>query len=172
MALFSVLTASTVTAQPTNADASYYGEVGHLALKFDDGRVSVTPRLARFTVGKNINENLAFEVMAALTVSKGKWREADVQGELSGKQLGIYVKPKLKITKDTEIFARVGVSHSSWKSNTATDENNDSFAKLAHGLGVQTQLTKDVYGQLDYMDLGQKNGLSAKGFSVSLGTRF
>jgi opacity protein-like surface antigen len=172
VALLAVLAASTATAQSMNMDSGYYGEVGYSALKFDDGSSTPTPQLARFIVGKNINENLAFEGMAAFTVSKDTWQEGVNKGELSGKHLGIYAKPKMEIAKNTEIFGRIGVSHTSWKSNSSAGDGNDSFTKLAYGLGVQTQFTKDVYGQVDYMDLGKKDGVSAKGFTVSVGTSF
>ena len=171
IALLSALAAGSVSAQ-SMSNQGYYGEVGYSALKFDDGASTPTPQLARFVVGKNINENLAFEGMAAFTVSKDTWQEGVNKGELSGKHLGIYAKPKMEIAKDTEIFARVGVSHTSWKSNSSAGDSSDSFTKLAYGLGVQTQFTRDIYGQVDYMDLGKKDGVSAKGFTVSVGTRF
>ena len=171
VALLAVLATGAVSAQSmTNQD--YYGEVGYTALKFDDGSSTPTPKLARFVVGKNINENLALEGIASFTVSKDTWREGVNSGELSGKHVGIYAKPKMEIAKDTEIFGRIGLSRTAWKSNSAAGDSNDSFTKIAYGVGLQTQFTKDVYGQVDYMALGKKDGVSVKGFTVSVGTRF
>ena len=172
VALLSVLAAGTASAQSMGRDDGYYGEIGYSAIKFDDGSSTPTPKLARLIVGKNFNENLDIEGMAALTVSKDSWKEGAVSGELSGKNFGIFAKPKLEITKATEFFGRLGFSRTSWKSNSAAGDTNDSFTKLAYGVGIQTQFTKDVHGQVDYMNLGKKDGVSAKGFTFSVGTRF
>ncbi len=57
----------------------------------------------------------------------------------------------------------------SWKSFFPRDLPVISTLK---GIEVQTQFTKDVYGQIDYMNLGKKEGVSAKGITLSIGTRF
>ena len=47
-----------------------------------------------------------------------------------------------------------------------------SGTDFAYGLGIQTNFTKTVYGQVDYMQSYDKDGVSAKGYTLSLGTRF
>jgi opacity protein-like surface antigen len=170
--LLAVLAAGTVSAQSLSKNSGYYGEVGYSAIKFDDGDTSTTPKLARLIIGTNINANLDAEAAIALTASKGDVNDSNENGKLSAKQFGLYAKPKIEIAKDTELFGRIGISHTSWKSNNSVSENSDSFTKLAYGIGVQTQFTKDVYGQIDYMNLGKKEGVSAKGITLSIGTRF
>ena len=170
--LLALLAAGTVSAQSMNKDSGYYGEVGYSAIKFDDGGTSTTPKLARLTIGTNINTNLDAEVAMSLTASKGDINDRNENGKLSAKQFGLYVKPKIEIAKETELFGRIGISHTSWKSNNSVSENSDSFTKLSYGIGMQTQFTKDVYGQIDYMNLGKKEGVSAKGITLSVGTRF
>ncbi|MEY3638623.1 MAG: hypothetical protein RIR68_1756 [Pseudomonadota bacterium] len=172
VSLFAVLAAGTVSAQSMSKSSGYYGEVGYSAIKFDDGDTSTTPKLARLIIGTNINANLDAEAAIALTASKGDVNDSNENGKLSAKQFGLYAKPKIEIAKDTELFGRIGISHTSWKSNNSVSENSDSFTKLAYGIGVQTQFTKDVYGQIDYMNLGKKEGVSAKGITLSIGTRF
>jgi opacity protein-like surface antigen len=173
LALLTVLAAGSACAQSMNKDSGYYGELGYTALKFDDGYTKLTPKLARFVIGNNIHQNLDLEAMASFTVSKDTWKEGTDSGELTGKAFGVYAKPKFEVVKDLEIFGRIGVSRTSWKSNsTSAGNNSDSFTKLAYGAGIQTQFTKNVYGQLDYMKLGKSNEVSAKGFTVSVGARF
>jgi hypothetical protein len=172
VALFAVLAASTASAQSMNKNSGYYGEVGYSVIKFDDGDTSTAPKLVRFVVGTSINANLDVEGTVALTGSKGDVKDTTENGKLSAKHIGFFAKPKMEIAKDTEVFGRIGISYTSWKSNNSVSESSDSFTKLAYGIGIQTQFTKDVYGQVDYMDLGKKDGVSAKGFTISVGIRF
>ncbi len=81
---------------------------------------------------------------------------------------GVSLKPKMEIAKDVEAFARIGATHSKYED----DESSVSKTKLTYGIGMQAQFTKDVYGQVDYMNYYKQDGLSAKGFTVSVGTRF
>jgi hypothetical protein len=37
---------------------------------------------------------------------------------------------------------------------------------------LQAQFTKDVYGQVDYMNYDKQDGVTGKGFTFSVGTRF
>jgi len=170
--LLAALAAASVSANPMGKDSGYYGELGYSAIKFDDGTTNATPKLLRLVVGTNINPNLDAEAAVALTASKGDFDNSSAGGKLSAKHFGLYAKPKIEIAKDTELFGRIGVSHTTWTNSDSTGENSESFTKLAYGIGVQTQFTKDVYGQVDYMNLGKKDGVSAKGLTFSVGTRF
>ena len=167
VALVAVFAVSSASAQSMNTDSGYYGEIGYLALKFkDEEGGTATPKLARFVVGKALDKNLSVEGMYANTVSK----DSDNLGEsYKGQTFGLYLKPKTEVAVGTEVFARVGVAKRTLTFNDGTDA---SATKLAYGIGIQTQFTKDVYGQLDYMDLGKKDGISAKGLTISVGTRF
>ena len=171
IALLALVAASASSAQ--SATNGYYGEVGYLSMKFtDDSSVEPTPKLARFVVGKNIHENLDVEAMAGVTVSKADWASSSQKGELSATTYGISLKPKLNIANGTEVFARVGFSHTSWKDDYTGGSSSDSATKAVYGAGIQTELSKNIYGQLDYMNYGGKDGWKSKGFTVSVGTRF
>ncbi len=170
--LFAILAAGTVSAQSMSNNSGYYGEIGYSAIKLDDGAAIVTPKLARLIVGTTINTNLDVEGMIAVTMTKADWKIDEITGKASAKHFGLYAKPKFEIAPDTEVFGRIGISRTSWKSETATDSGSDAFTKLAYGIGIQTQFNKDVYGQIDYMNLGKKEGVSVKGFTFSIGTHF
>lgn len=152
--------------------SGYYGEVGYSAIKFDDQVTSTTPKLVRLIAGTNINESFDAEVAVAFTASEGDIHYPSENRKLTAKQMGIYVKPKIEMGKDTEFFGRLGISHTTWKSYNSTLETSDSFTKPAFGFGIKTQFTKDVYGQVDYMHLGEKNSVSAQGITMSVGMRF
>jgi hypothetical protein len=169
VALLAVLATGAVSAQ-SMSNQGYYGEVGYTALniKNDSNGFDITPKLARLIVGKEINKGLAVEGTYAFTASKDS---AVVNGtKYTGKasMFGAYLKPKFEISQDVEVFARVGALH------TKYEDEGSSFSKtkLSYGIGMQTQFTKDVYGQVDYMSYGKQDSVTTKGFTVSVGTRF
>lgn len=169
IALLTVLAAGTASAQ-SMSNQGYYGEIGYTALKIknDNNGFDVTPKLARFIIGKEIDKNLSVEGTYAFTASKDSAVVRGTNYTAEGTLFGAYLKPKMEIAKDVEIFARVGAIHSKYK-----DEGSSvSKTKLAYGIGMQAQLTKDVYGQVDYMNYYKQDGITAKGFTVSVGTRF
>lgn len=171
MTLIAVLATGTASAQSMK-NSGYYGEIGYLNLKIKDSVSTIAPKLARFVVGKELNENLSVEGVAAVTVSKDSWSGSGFSGTLSGKTYGVYAKPKVEITQGTEVFGRAGIAHTSWKDDTSVGSFSDSTTKVAYGLGIQTQFTKDLYGQVDYMNYGKKEAWKANGFTVSIGARF
>jgi len=154
-----VLVAVAGMANAQTSAKDLYVEGGLLGLKFKDSTDSVTPKLARFVVGKDINANLAVEAMGAFTVNKADG--------LSANEMAVFAKPKMLIAKDTNGFIRVGAAR------TGTGGTGDGhITRAAYGFGVETQLTKDVYGQVDYMHYGKSGDLNVRGFTISVGTRF
>ncbi len=169
VALLAVLATGAVSAQ-SMSNQGYYGEVGYTALniKNDSNGFDITPKLARLIVGKEINKGLTLEGTYAFTASKDS---AVVSGtKYTGKAslFGAYLKPKFEIVQDVEVFARVGALHAKYED----EGSNFSKTKLSYGIGMQTQFTKDIYGQVDYMHYGKQDSVTARGFTVSVGTRF
>jgi Outer membrane protein beta-barrel domain len=162
-ALILVATAGVASAQMKHKapmESGYYGEVGYLPLRFSD-QGSVTPDLARLVIGKDIDKNLSIEGMVGATVSK--------DSGVSGNTFGLFAKPKMDVSKDTQIFARIGLARTTVK---AEDGYMNAQTKVAYGIGAQTQINKDVYGQVDYINYMNKDGLSARGLTFSVGSRF
>lgn len=149
-----------------NKDSGYYGEVGYTPLQIDIGGGVPTfkPKLMRFIVGKDVNENLSIEGMFATTASTDSYQGVDI----SANSYGIFLKPKIDMTKDTQIFARVGYAKSELKLNTYSD----SASSTSYGIGAQTKFTKNIFGGIDYTNFYKKDGVTAKGLTVSVGTRF
>ncbi len=165
VALLAVLSTGVVSAQ-SMSNQGYYGEVGYTALniKNDNNGFDATPKLARVTFGKEIDKNLSVEGSYGFTVSK----DSSLNYTAEATAFGVSLKPKMEIAKDVEAFARIGALHTKYE-----DESGSiSKTKLAYGIGMQAQFTKDVYGQVDYMNYYKQDGLSAKGFTISVGTRF
>ena len=154
-----VLVATAGIASAQTAAKDFYVEGGLLGLKFKANNTVDTPKLARFIVGKDISSNLAVEAMGAFTVEKADG--------LSANELGVFAKPKMLISKDTNAFIRVGAARTG-----AGGSGSGHITRAAYGFGVETQLTKDVYGQIDYMHYAKSGDLNVRGFTVSVGTRF
>ncbi len=144
----------------------YYGEIGltPIHLKSEAGDIS-HPQTMRFLFGKDVNENLAIEALYLTTYSKDSLPGFDAKST----HYGLVLKPKYAITSETIVFARFGVAHANF---TASSAGSRTGTDLAYGLGLQTNLTKSVYGQIDYMNYYDKDGQSSKGYTLSLGTRF
>lgn len=168
IALFIGFNASFAFAQQSIQD--YYSEVGYMAvnIKNENNGFAITPKLARLTVGKELDKNLALEGTYGLTVSKDSAVLGGVRYTGEQRFYGAYLKPKMAVIKDVEAFARVGALHVKYEDEAGAL----SKTKLSYGVGVQAQLTNDVYGQLDYMSYYKENGMTARGFTISIGTRF
>lgn len=169
IAFLSVLAAGAASAQ-SMSNQGYYGEVGYTALsiKNDSNGFDISPKLARLIVGKEINKDLAVEGTYAFTASKDSAVVSGTKYTGKASMFGAYLKPKFEIAQDVEVFARVGAIHTKYE-----DEGSSiSKTKASYGLGIQAQLTKDVYGQVDYMNYYKQDGMTGKGFTVSVGTRF
>jgi opacity protein-like surface antigen len=150
----------------SNADVGYYGEIAYTPLEVGDSAATTSkPKAMRFIIGKDLSPTLAIEGMYTSTMSK------DDRGTFNASvsNYGIHLKPKMALTADTLVFARVGVTRSDI---TASAAGSHTGTDLSYGVGVQTNFTKTVYGQLDYMNYFDKDNTSAKGFALSIGSRF
>ncbi|WP_281891350.1 porin family protein [Limnohabitans sp. TEGF004] len=166
--LFSLCVAGSALADSYKNDSGYYAELGYTPLSLGDSTATVKPKLARFGVGKNVHENLAVEAMYATTVSKDTYQGADVTS--SG--YGLFLKPKMEIAKNTELFGRLGWFKTNLKVSASGLSAADSGSDFSYGLGVQTKLTDTLYGQVDYMNFYHKDGITSKALSFSIGARF
>ena len=165
-------------AQPTN----WYGEVGYLGLKNSpNSGDSVTPKLARVTVGKNFDETWAAEAMLGVTASKAKVVAIvapPVTGEISNTFFGVYAKPKYALTPDITLFARGGFAHTSLTEAFSDGRASESVSstKLSYGFGAEMNINANWYGALDYMEYGKysqdNSNVKYNGLTLSVGYKF
>lgn len=166
-----VAAAGAATAQTAAKD--FYVEGGLVPMKISGDGESVTPVVARLTLGKNINANLAIEGAYAFTASKDSMKVNNVNVDVSASGYGVYLKPKMEVAKDTEVFARIGYTSSKLTASSGNvSVTGDTVNSVSYGAGVQTVLNKDWYAQADYMVFSKKDGVTAKGLGVSVGYRF
>lgn len=149
----------------TSADYGYYGEIGYSPVDVSGTGGNAKPHAVRFLIGNEINKNLGIEAVYTTTMSKDSRMGYDAS--FSG--FGLLLKPKMALTDSTEIFARVGLLRADI---TASTSGSHTGTDMAYGLGIQTNFTKSVYGQLDYMHSYDRDSVAAKGYTLSIGTRF
>lgn len=164
--LIAITTLALLSITGAQAQSSgYFGELGYSQVKVTGAGGGAKPDAVRFLIGTEINKNLDVEGVYTKTVAN----ESRVGYDASVSSFGILLKPKLALTENTDVFARVGlvradITASATGSHTGTD--------LAYGLGIQTNFSKSVYGQVDYLNQYDRGGIAAKGYTLSLGTRF
>jgi opacity protein-like surface antigen len=166
LAALAVMCAAGAQAQSqtaTNNDT--YIEIGYSPIQVSQNGSEATPDAARFLVGVELNKNMAFEAMYVMTSRKES--RVGYEGQING--YGLFLKPKMGLTDNTEIFARVGAMRAEITASTSGAYTGNDWA---YGLGVQTNFTKSVYGQLDYMTSYNRENVAAKGYALSLGMRF
>ena len=144
---------------------SFYGEIGFSPVDLSGAGGDAKPYAIRFLIGNELNQNLGFDVLYSTTIAKDSRTGYDAS--YSG--FGVFLKPKFTVIEGTEVFARIGVVRADI---TASASGSSLGSDIAYGLGVQTNLTKTVYGQIDYMHSYDRDNVAAKGFTISVGTRF
>ena len=149
----------------SSADNGYYGEIGYSPVELSGAGGNAKPHAVRFIIGNQLNKNFDLEGVYTTTTSK----DSRLGYDASINSFGILLKPKMALTENTELFARAGVMRTDI---TASTSGSHKGTDVAYGLGIQTNLTKSVYGQLDYMHMYDRDSVAAKGYTLSLGARF
>jgi opacity protein-like surface antigen len=166
-----VATAGVVSAQTAAKD--FYVEGGLVPMKVTGSDLSITPIAARFTLGANINANLAVEGVYVGTASKDSVKVDNINVDVAVSGYGVYLKPKMEVAEGTEVFGRIGYTSAKLTAsagNVSVDGN--TVSSLSYGAGVQTEINKNWYAQADYMIFSKKDGATAKGVGLSVGYRF
>lgn len=145
--------------------SGYYAEIGYSPTELNGAGGGSKPDALRFLVGYEINPNLDVEALYTTTVTK----ESRVGYDASISAFGLLLKPKLALTTSTDIFARVGAIRADITASASGARTGTDFA---YGLGIQTKFSDSMHGQLDYMHSYDRDNVSAKGYTVSIGKRF
>jgi opacity protein-like surface antigen len=159
-----------------------YGELGYTSLKIQEsGFSSNKPGVLRGIVGFNLNQNIAFEGLAGFGVRKDNststFNGVPVNIESDVRHMfGVYVKPKIVLGSEFELFGRVGVASTRLRSSanvagfTASDSSSGS--DVSYGLGANFNIAPTAYVGVDYMRYYNKNDVKLDGVTVSVGLRF
>lgn len=168
-----VLLAVAGAASAQGAGKDFYAEGGLGPTKVSGSGLSATPTMARLTLGKNINPNLAVEGTYAFTASKDSVVYNNANTDVSVSGYGVYLKPKFAVANGTDVFARIGYTSAKLTASSGrVSVDSDRQNSLSYGVGMQTVVNKDWHVQADYMIFSKKDGVTAKGLGVSAGYRF
>lgn len=170
LALAVLAASSGVFAQSTD---NFYAEVGYGAIKYSEPGAWATPGVATFKVGMNINPNLAIEGMYGTTANNATFNVGSTVVTFKYDNIyGAYLKGKAEVAPNLEVFGKVGITGASISASIPGYAISDSGSDFSYGAGLQYSFSKTVYVQADYMSYYNKNSISVKGPSVSVGFKF
>jgi opacity protein-like surface antigen len=162
----------------SQAHAQAYGELGFTPNTFKStfGTTAVSETLysVRGILGYEVAPNLAFEVMGSVGTTGATVRVGgtDVKVE-SDYGVGIYAKPKVKLSDTVEFFGRFGYGRSEGSvtpaGGAATKETRDDYS---FGAGISVAVSPMMSVNADYMRYMNKDGIRVGGFTLGLGFKF
>ena len=158
----------TVTAQD---GGSLYAEAAYSAIQIEAGSTSAKPSVSMLRLGYNIDEHFSLELMAAASVGDDSIPDRNITEEIND-GFGAYLKGKFELVKDLEFFGRIGATRAELTVTHGPNSYSGDAKGFSYGAGLQYHFTDLFYGQIDYMSYCDKDGISLKGSSISIGARF
>ena len=111
--------------------------------------------------------------MLGLNASKGTATIQNVNTSLKyTSTVGVFIKPRVAINNEAEVFARLGYVQSRMKATAGTTTLTDTDGDFAYGLGANYNFDKNLYATLGYMVYYKKDDVKTSGFNVGVGYRF
>jgi hypothetical protein len=168
LALFA---AAGANAQTQGKTSQFYGEAAVAPIRYEEAGYSFTPTAIRGILGYEAHPNFAFEGMFGFGVSEGSTqiRGANVTFSVDN-TFGIYVRPKVALTPEFELFGRLGFARSGATLSVQGGSISSSESDMSYGFGAALKLSPALALVGDYMSYYNKNGVNAKG--VGIGLRF
>ena len=120
-------------------------------------------------------ENLSTEGLLGLGLNKSAVTLGGVSTGVDAKistSYGVFVKPKVMVSNEVELFARLGYANSKLKLSTSGASESETSGSFAYGLGGNYYLNKQTYLTATYMSLYSKEGMKATGLSFGVGYKF
>ena len=160
------------------AQAQVYveGAIAPLTLKDSEAPVlKAKPTVLTGIVGYEINPNVAVEGLLGLGLNKSSVTVGGTSTNIDAKistSYGIFVKPKVMVSNEVELFARLGYASSKLKLSTSGASRSETESSFAYGLGGNYYLNKQTYLTASYMSLYSKDGVKATGLSIGVGYKF
>ena len=163
--------AMSVSAQPS--PSKIYGEVGYTQLSYKESGYKADPGVLRAVIGTEINPNVNLEAMIGVGITDGSTRISNVTVTSQVDRFwGLYVRPKVMLSPDVELFGRVGYASSKVTASIPGYALSDSGNSMSYGAGVSFKVAQNTSLVADYMSYYSKDGVKATGFSVGLGFKF
>jgi hypothetical protein len=151
---------------------NYYSDVGFIPMKVSQDGVNASPLALRYVFGKKLDKHLAVEGAYVMTVSRDESSVQGVNADTGISSYGLYLKSTLTHIKKIQVFARVGYAKTKLTSSVASYQLDHEVEGISYGFGMQNFFNQNWYIQSGYTVLPKKDGVSAKGFGLSVGYLF
>jgi small nuclear ribonucleoprotein (snRNP)-like protein len=162
------------------AQAQWYGEIGVTPLSVkatvDGNTLKSQPTVAGVVVGYEVHPNLALEGVAVTNVDTDT---ISLNGsEVAGASLkvqrafGFFIKPKVMLTPELELFGRVGSIENRTVGQVGSLSATQTDHDLAYGIGLNYHFNKTTYGSLGYTSFYDKNNTTTRGATLAVGMKF
>lgn len=175
-----LLLAAAVALSCAAAQAQLSAEIGYAATTIkvseagNNGKSS--PAAIRGLIAYEFHPNLAFEGMLAFGLSEAGY-------SLNGRNvpglnfkidniMGLYVKPKMKLSDDFEVFARIGYADLRGKTTAPGYSVSSKDSSASYGVGLSYAIDKTYSVNADYMTYVNKNDTKVNGWTLGVGFKF
>ena len=177
MIRFLSVTAILATAAAAQAQVYVEGSVTGLTAKesVQGGNFKAKPSTFSGLVGYGVHPNV--DVEGYLALGAGSSTETvngvDFGTKLKAKSsFGVFVKPKVMVSNELEVFARLGYLENKYTTTSANTTGKNTDGSIAYGVGANYYFDKRTYVTGSYMNYNNKDGLKVNGLSVGVGYKF
>ncbi|PUE18519.1 hypothetical protein B9Z38_15670 [Limnohabitans sp. MMS-10A-160] len=162
------------------AQAQWYGEIGATPLSVkgtvEGNTLKAQPTMIGIVAGYEFHPNLAVEGMLGTNANSDT---ISLNGtEVPGTSLkvnrayGLFIKPKVMLSPDWELFGRLGVVENKTTGQVGSYSITDTDHDVAYGAGLSYYFDKTTYGSLSYTNFYDKQGTRTQGTTLSVGMKF
>ena len=165
------------------ANAQTYMQVGYTSTDYSESvissgnayKVAASPTAVRGILGYEVNPNFSVEGMLALGLSDSSISVSGISTPVNLKidnLYGFYGKPKLQLSPEMEVFARIGYAHGKATASYQSTSTTISDSSFSYGMGMSYAINKQMSVNIDAMTYYDKNSTSATGTTVGIGYKF
>lgn len=160
-------------AAQAQTESPFYAELGYTGITYEEPAAKAHPGMLRAIFGWEASPYVAIEAMGAFSVNDDTVRVGGTNVDLKVEHAwGLYVKPKMKLGDDVEVFGRLGFAENRIKASAGNISISDTGNDVSYGLGLKYAFSKTVYGAVDYMRYYDKDSVKIDGFTLGLGYKF
>jgi opacity protein-like surface antigen len=164
---------STSTSAFAQSVGQTYGEAMYDVISVKDVSEemgTVKPKAVRLNAGMVVIDNLAIEGNFVMGTGSASYSDASDVSVKVKNGYGIALRPFVNLTKDLELFGRIGKSRTKTEWQAGNDSGSDTTTDTVYGLGLAYAVTKDVRAVVDYTKSPEKDG--SKVSRMGVGVRF
>lgn len=127
----------------------------------------------RAVIGTEVHPNLNLEGMIGMGITDGSTRVGNVTIKSEVDHFwGLYVKPKVALSPDLELFGRLGYASSKVSASIPGYVVSESGYSVSYAVGLNFKVSESTSLNADYTSYYSKDGVKANGFTVGMGFKF